>query len=133
MLTFLAPVFVAAAAPLVLGERAGRGVALAMPLCVAGKAGSGGKRAARLVMRLRKWTRSRAPPPCCRPLCMRAGVVLVAQPEFLFGAGAQALSAVGVAIGVGQARGAQLAPGVGIRRPGLGAAPIGSAPACTQH
>ena len=37
VLTFLAPVFVAAAAPLVLGERAGKGVALAMPLCVAGK------------------------------------------------------------------------------------------------
>lgn len=66
VLTFLAPVFVAAAAPLVLGERAGKGVALAMPLCV-------------------------------------AGVVMVAQPEFLFGAGAQALSAVGVAIGIGQA------------------------------
>ncbi|PRW58707.1 multidrug transporter isoform A [Chlorella sorokiniana] len=66
VLTFLAPVFVAAAAPLVLGERAGKGVALAMPLCV-------------------------------------AGVVLVAQPEFLFGAGVQALSAVGVTIGIGQA------------------------------
>ena len=38
-------------------------------------------------------------PGCCRS----AGVVMVAQPEFLFGAGAQALSAVGVAIGIGQA------------------------------
>lgn len=37
VLTFLAPVLVAAGAPLVLGERAGKGVALAMPLCVAGK------------------------------------------------------------------------------------------------
>ncbi|KAL4431067.1 hypothetical protein ABPG75_006323 [Micractinium tetrahymenae] len=35
-ITFLAPVFVAAAAPLLLGERAGRGVALGMPLCLLG-------------------------------------------------------------------------------------------------
>jgi len=44
VLTFLTPVFVAAAAPVVLKERAGKGVALAMPLCVAGKAGWGVER-----------------------------------------------------------------------------------------
>ena len=65
-LSFLAPVLVAAAAPLVLGERAGRGVLLALPLCV-------------------------------------AGVVLVAQPTMLFGQGAQALSMLGVAVGIAQA------------------------------
>ncbi len=65
-ITFLAPVFVAAAAPLLLGERAGRGVALAMPLCV-------------------------------------VGVVLVSRPTFLFGAGAAALSMLGVAIAAAQA------------------------------
>ncbi|KAL4425097.1 hypothetical protein ABPG77_010411 [Micractinium sp. CCAP 211/92] len=65
-ITFLAPMFVAAAAPLLLGERAGRGVALAMPLCV-------------------------------------VGVVLVSRPTFLFGAGAAALSMLGVAIAVTQA------------------------------
>jgi drug/metabolite transporter (DMT)-like permease len=36
VLTFLMPLFVAVGAPVVLGERAGRGVLLALPLCVAG-------------------------------------------------------------------------------------------------
>ena len=66
VLTFLMPLFVAIGAPLVLGERAGRGVLLALPLCV-------------------------------------AGVVLVAQPTFLFGQGAEALSPLGVAVGISQA------------------------------
>lgn len=66
VLTFMAPVFVAAVAPLVLGERASRGVALAMPLCI-------------------------------------GGVVLVAQPTFLFGSSAVAVSAVGVAVALMQA------------------------------
>ena len=66
VLTFLMPLFVAVGAPVVLGERAGRGVLLALPLCV-------------------------------------AGVVLVAQPTFLFGQGAEALSALGVAVGISQA------------------------------
>jgi drug/metabolite transporter (DMT)-like permease len=65
-LSFLAPVLVAAAAPLVLGELAGRGVLLALPLCV-------------------------------------AGVVLVAQPTFLFGTSAAAVSMLGVAVGIAQA------------------------------
>ena len=67
VLGFLAPVFVAGGAPLVLGEPTGRGVLLALPLCA-------------------------------------AGVLLVAQPTLLFGSGAQALSAVGVAFGVAQVR-----------------------------
>lgn len=65
-ITFLAPVFVAAAAPPLLGERAGRGVALAMPLSL-------------------------------------LGVVFVSRPTFLFGAGAAALSLLGVTIAVTQA------------------------------
>ena len=65
-LSFLAPVLVAAAAPLVLGERAGRGVLLALPLRV-------------------------------------VGVVLVAQPTFLVGTSAAAVSMLGVAVGIAQA------------------------------
>lgn len=66
VLGLLSPILVAAASPLVLGEPAGRGVALALPLCV-------------------------------------VGVVLVAQPSFLFGGGgAGALSLVGVAVGIAQ-------------------------------
>lgn len=67
VLGLLTPVFVAAGAPLALGERAGCGVALALPLSL-------------------------------------AGVVMVARPEFIFGAGAQALSVLGVCCGIGQVR-----------------------------
>lgn len=70
VLGLLSPILVAAASPLVLGEQAGRGVALALPLCV-------------------------------------VGVVLVAQPSFLFGGGAGALSVVGVAVGITQVRAAR--------------------------
>lgn len=62
VLMFLAPLFVAAASPLLLKELPSRGVWVALPLSV-------------------------------------VGVVLVAQPSFIFG-GAQALSALGVALGV---------------------------------
>ncbi|PSC73933.1 Solute carrier family 35 member G1 isoform A [Micractinium conductrix] len=65
-IAFLAPVLVAAAAPLALGERTGRGVAAALVLCV-------------------------------------IGVALVAQPTFLFGAGTEPLSALGVAVALTQA------------------------------
>ena len=82
VLTFLAPVFVAAAAPLVLGERASKGVLLALPLCA-------------------------------------AGVLLVAEPPFLFGEAAAALSTLGVAVGIAQV---SQGPG-GFKTAGSGAGP----------
>lgn len=66
VLQFLAPVFVAAGAPLLLGELPPRGVWAALPTCL-------------------------------------LGVVLVAQPTFLFG-GEEPVSGLGVAIGVLQVR-----------------------------
>jgi hypothetical protein len=61
----LVPVFVAVAAPLLLGEQAGRAALLALPLCA-------------------------------------VGVILVAQPSFLFRSLAQPLSALGMAVAVMQ-------------------------------
>lgn len=75
-ITFLAPVLVAVAAPLALGERTGRGVAAALPLSV-------------------------------------VGVILVAQPTFLFGAAAHAVSALGVAAALAQVRRASSVGGGG--------------------